>query len=99
MIMKTLLSILALSYTGIVWAQEGQAFNQRIWCFDQRAVIEVLARDYKETPIFHGQSDAIQYVLYTNDNTGSWTMIAYQDGLGCILGAGKKHTQISGPRI
>lgn len=81
------------------WAQEGRSFNQRIWCFDQRDVIEVLARDYKESAIFHGESESVQYVLYANDKTGGWTMIAYQDGLGCILAAGKKHKQIFGNGI
>lgn len=98
--MKLLIApLLVVLFVGSVWAQEGKQFNHKIWCFDQRAVMEVLARDYKETPIFHGQSDAIQYVLYTNDKTGGWTMIAYQDGLGCIMAAGKKHTQIFGTGI
>lgn len=98
--MKPLIaSLIFLLLVGPVRAQEGVPYNQRIWCFDQRSVMEVLARDYKETPIFHGQSDNIQYVLYTNDKTGGWTMIAYQDGLGCILAAGKKHTQIFGTGI
>lgn len=84
---------------GSVWAQEGQQFNHKVWCFEQRAVMEVLARDFKETPIFHGESEAVQYVLYTNDKTGGWTMIGYQDGMGCIMGAGKKHTQFFGTAI
>lgn len=92
-------SLIFVLFVSTVFAQEGVPFNQRIWCFDQRAVIEVLSRDYKETAIFHGQSDNIQYVLYANDKTGGWTMIAYQDGLGCIVAAGKKHSQIPGPRI
>lgn len=98
--MKPLIaSLIFVACVGSVWAQEGRQFNHRIWCFEQKAVMEVLARDYKETPIFHGESEAIQYVLYTNDKTGGWTMIAYQDGLGCIMAAGKKHTQIFGTGI
>jgi len=96
--MRYLIGVLLLCFSS-VQAQEGQSFNQRIWCFDQRAVMEVLARDYKENPIFHGESERINYVLYTNDKTGGWTMIAYQDGLGCILGAGKKHSQFFGKGI
>lgn len=97
--MKTLLSILGIVFFAHAQAQEGTAFNQRIWCFDQQAVIEVLSRDYKESAIFHGESDNINYVLYANDKTGGWTLIAYQDGLGCIIAAGKKHTQLFGNRI
>lgn len=97
--MRAILAILFATVSASSWAQEGTPFNQRIWCFDQRAVMEVLARDYKETPIFHGESDKINYVLYTNDKTGGWTMIGYQDGLGCIMAAGKKHTQFFGPKI
>jgi hypothetical protein len=97
--MRTMLIALLTMWSTVSWAQEGRPFNQRIWCFDQRAVNEVLSRDYKETAIFHGESDAVQYVLYANDKTGGWTMIGYQDGLGCIMAAGKKHTQFFGPKI
>lgn len=97
--MRTALTLMFAMLSTVAWAQEGTPFNQRIWCFDQRAVMEVLARDYKETPIFHGESDRINYVLYTNEQTGGWTMIAYQDGLGCIMAAGKKHTQFFGSKI
>lgn len=94
-----IVSLIFLVFVDSVWAQEGKQFNHKIWCFEQRAVMEVLARDYKETPIFHGESEAIQYILYTNEKTGGWTMIAYQDGLGCIMAAGKKHTQFFGTAI
>ena len=97
--MKTLLSLMFALLATTAWAQEGRLFNHQIWCFDQRAVMEVLSRDYKETAIFHGESDKIHYVLYANDKTGGWTMIGYQDGLGCIMAAGKKHTQFFGPKI
>lgn len=97
--MRAILAILFVTLSVNSWAQEGTPFNQRIWCFDQRAVVEVLSRDYKESAIFHGDSDNIQYVLYANEKTGGWTMIGYQDGLGCILAAGKKHTQIFGNKI
>jgi hypothetical protein len=97
--MRTTLALLFALSTNLAWAQEGKPFNQRVWCFDQRAVNEVLSRDYKESAIFHGESDAVQYVLYANASTGGWTMIAYQDGLGCIMAAGKKHTQFFGPKI
>lgn len=97
--MKSILTLIFGMLVGTAWAQEGKPFNHRIWCFDQKAVIEVLSRDYKETAIFHGESDAIQYVLYANEKTGGWTMIGYQDGLGCIMAAGKKHTQIFGTGI
>lgn len=99
MIMKTLLTFLLLVNTHLVVAQEGVPFNQQIWCFDQKAVIETLPKDFKETPIFLGQATDIQYVLYTNEKTGGWTMIGFKDGLGCIVAAGKKHTHIVGPRI
>lgn len=97
--MKSLTAIFLYLFATSVQAQEGQPFTQRVWCFDQRAVIEVLARDYKETPVFHGESEKVNYVLYTNDKTGGWTMISYQDGLGCIMAAGKKHTQFFGKGI
>lgn len=97
--MRTLLVSLFVALSGNSWAQEGKPFDHRIWCFDQKAVIEVLSRDYKETAIFHGESDTIHYVLYANEKTGGWTMIGYQDGLGCIMAAGKKHTQFFGPKI
>jgi len=97
--MKIILIVLFAFWSTISWAQEGRPFNHRIWCFDQQAVNEVLSRDYKETAIFYGESDAVQYVLYANEKTSGWTMIAYQDGLGCIVAAGKKHTQIFSPKI
>lgn len=97
--MKKLLTFLIMLYSNLALSQEGRALNQQIWCFDQRAVIETLAKDFKETPMFHGQTEVTQYVLYTNDKTGGWTIIAYQDNLGCIVAAGKRHTMIYGTGI
>ena len=97
--MKIILAFLFVTSSGISWAQEGKPLNHRIWCFDQKAVVEVLSRDYKETAIFHGESESVHYVLYANEKSGGWTMIGYQDGLGCIMAAGKKHTQFFGPKI
>ena len=97
--MKILLTLFFVAISAVSWAQEGTQLNHRIWCFDQKAVVDVLTRDYKETAIFHGESDAVHYVLYANEKTGGWTLIGYQDGLGCIVSAGKKHTQFFGPKI
>lgn len=97
--MKKLLIAVIGAWSTVCWAQDGTAFTQRVWCFDQRIVAEVLSSEYKETAIFHGDADSIQYVLYANEKTGGWTMIAYQNGMGCIVGAGKKHRQIYGPKI
>jgi len=97
--MQTILALLFSALASVSWAQEGKPFDHRIWCFDQRTVIEVLSRDYQETAIFHGDSNNIQYVLYASEKTKGWTLVGYQDGQGCIIAAGKKHTQIFGTAI
>ena len=97
--MKKYLTIALLLTTDMSLAQEGRAHNHTIWCFEKKSVAEVLARDYKETAIFHGETETTHFVLYANEKTGGWTLIGYQGDLGCIMAAGKKHRQIFAPGI
>jgi len=61
-------------------------------CGPFRDVVATLAHEkYKETPLWVGQSgDGVtNFALFTNADTGSWTVIQYHTPLACIIGAGR----------
>ena len=60
-------------------------------CGPFRDVVATLTHEkYKETPLWVGQSggDVTSFALFTNADTGSWTVIQYHKQLACIMGAG-----------
>lgn len=53
---------------------------------------------YSETPMWTGRDikeDHVQYTLLVNHQTGTWTMVAFNDHIGCVLGAGTNPVLIS----
>lgn len=56
--------------------------------------------DYKELPIWLGESDKSKYTLFVNEKNKTWTIVQFDEKMACILGAGDQHQMIFlGPKI
>jgi hypothetical protein len=75
---------------SIAHAQEVIDLNKPLKCSDAQTVIKYFVDTHKETPVWVGKSvHNTRITLLVNKQTGSWTMIEYDDKLACVLGAGE----------
>lgn len=85
-----LLVLLALSLP--VQANDWFDSQKPVTCGPFRDLVQALTRDkYKEYPLWIGQSsqDATQFSLFTNIDTGAWTLVQYGKSTGCVMGVGE----------
>ena len=85
-------------------AQASEWFESQkpVTCGPFREIVQTLTLEqYKEAPIWIGQSsaDRTQFSLFTNDTTGTWTLVQYGQVTGCIIGVGKNHRMIDPARF
>lgn len=59
-------------------------------CTDALGLLEILRDEYKEIPLWVGDSPSgkSKYVLYVNLKTNEWTLLQLVNNLGCIIDAG-----------
>jgi hypothetical protein len=96
MIMRKI-ALLLLLFAGSVQA-EFQT-EKTIVCDDVKKIFAYFQKDpYNETPMWSGRDiidHAVQHTLLVNHRTGTWTMIAFNAEIGCVLGAGTNPVLIS----
>lgn len=84
-----LLVLIALSLP--VRASDWNERDKPVICGPFQEIVRTLMKEqYQELPLWIGQSsqDKTQFSLFTNQRTGSWTLIQYGTTTGCILGVG-----------
>jgi hypothetical protein len=62
-------------------------------CDKNETIARTLTEKFKETPILIGNaSDAASSImtLWTNVDTGTWTIVATKNNISCIVGVGRK---------
>lgn len=71
-------------------AQDVKKSTKEIICAEMKWLVNTLTHDYGEIPVFGGvDADAkSNYVLTVNPKTGSWTMVQFNSGTGCVVGTG-----------
>lgn len=76
----------------ILRSQEITKINKPVNCLSLIFIFQVLARDYGEEPFFAGNdnNNRNKHIVTLNPKTGTWTMIEYEDNIGCIIGSGTK---------
>ena len=87
---KLMMAFLFCLASSIAHAQEVIDLNKPLKCSDAQTVIKYFVDKHKETPVWVGKSvHNTRITLLVNKQTGSWTMIEYDDKLACVLGAGE----------
>jgi hypothetical protein len=57
-------------------------------CGSPSLLIETLAKDYGETPVFAGQTEAGPVIVTVNDDKGTWTLLLARGPFLCIAMVG-----------
>jgi hypothetical protein len=70
-------------------------------CDTPKTVIETLTgTGYREQPFWAGTDESSRYIMLVNEDTGSWSIVQFNNNIACVLGTGDNHRQIfSGPKI
>ena len=93
--MKKLLLLLLVSNS--VWANPFE-IKKSVICDKTETVFKVLSSaDYKEKPIWLGTTDEklVNYSLWVNATTKSWTIVQFNNDISCVIGTGENYTIIS----
>jgi hypothetical protein len=65
------------------------AFAQTSQCAPALTLRTALAATYGEVPLWVGLNDAgVQFTLFANAQSGTWTFIGVQNDTGCMLASG-----------
>jgi hypothetical protein len=96
MIMRKI-ALMLLFFAGSVQAEF--QIEKSIVCDDVKKIFAYFQKDpYNETPMWSGRDiidPSVQHTLLVNHQTGTWTMIAFNAEIGCVLGAGTNPVLIS----
>ena len=88
--MRQLLLACVLLFTGAAHAEF--QIEKSIVCDDVEKMFRYFQNPpYNETPMWSGRDiidHTVQHTLLINHQTGTWTMIAFNAEIGCVLGAG-----------
>lgn len=87
---KLILSVLLLP--ALAFSQGPVKVNKELYCDETKRLISAVRSNYNEQLFWAGQDDASKYALLSNKDTGSWTLIQFNEQIACILGVGDKHT-------
>ena len=89
--MKKILSILMMFSTVALAAPTKATLN--IMCDDTKTLFQYFIEgDYNEVPYWAGFEDTnkMSFVLLTNKETGTWTMIQYNAKKACVIAVGDR---------
>lgn len=95
--MKTFIFAL-LFITGTALAQEPVIVEKPLICAKTKELLNGLKNNYKELPVWVGSDEKSKYSLFVSDS-GTWTLIQFNENVACILGVGENSKHIfSGPK-
>ena len=94
---KFILAVLLLP--ALAYAQP-VTVEKSVICDTPKTVIEALSGKHQEKPFWVGSDEKSRYVMMVNEETGTWSMVQFNDKIACVLGTGINHKQIFlGPRV
>ena len=93
--MRTLAVASILFLTSLVaHARDPQTRNKKVVCADPKTVIEGLTADSDEQPFWTGVADKTKFILFVNSQTGTWSLVQYDNKIACVLGVGNRSRHI-----
>jgi hypothetical protein len=94
------LALLCLFVSASV-AAEPFPSQKPVMCDAQETILESLAKNYSEKPVWMGKDlrNDNMYILTANEKESTWTYLETNGKVACVLGAGTKHTPMFGEKI
>jgi hypothetical protein len=86
--------ILVATSVGLALGVAPQMAAAKLACYPLDKLEQALGAEYGERPQFAGrESEGVEYRLYVNARTGSWSWVGIPAGtkIGCLIFAGKAH--------
>ena len=87
------LAFLLCWFSTIVNAQV--TIKKPVYCDSAAKILETVATEYKEKPVWLGTQDRGLIMLLTNSTTKTWTLLEIYDEIACVLGTGSKFNLLS----
>lgn len=94
--MKKILILLCM-IPHLAWGQEPVIVEKKIMCNWLNLVLENLAENYQERPVWVGQQDNTAYSLLVNPKRGTWTLIQFNKEIACVIGSGNASNALNPP--
>lgn len=88
------MKILAAISIGLALGLAPQPASAKLACYPLDKMEQALNAEYGEKPHFTGrESEGVEYRLYVNAQTGSWSWVGIPAGtrIGCLVFAGRVH--------
>lgn len=83
--------VIAVMFTALILATEPAPAQQGQFCDSERAMLDMLFRNYSEFPVFRGDAGQGRTLILTRaDGEGSWTLLTVTNGRACISAAGPR---------
>ena len=73
--------------------KKGIKVEKTVTCFPLKTLLDNLKKKYQEEPMIFGMSGTIDDVVmgvYINRDTGSYTVIEFDEDVGCIVSVGDR---------
>lgn len=90
--MKKIFVAFLLSLTSFLAHAQKQNYEiveKPVFCSTLKIIVEAVSGEFGETPTWRGNDDKSKYVMTVNQQTGTWTMIQYNDQVACVVGFGR----------
>lgn len=92
---KIFLGILIAAVLVINVYAQPTTLQKQVVCDETKTVMEILTgKEYKEQPFWIGTDKQSKYVLMTNEKTGAWTFVQFNENIACMLGTGEHYKQV-----
>lgn len=90
--MKNLIFSLLLLPVFAFAQQEPNIVDKKIVCVEIDVLMKELKKnEYNEIPFWMGTDTESYWTLIANKDTGTWTIIQFNEEVGCMIGAGENH--------
>ena len=76
--------------------QEPTMVDKKVICTTTENLKNALTNiSFKELPVWIGKDDTSAWALITNKSTGTWTLIQFDDNVGCMIGSGDHQVDVT----
>lgn len=87
---KLCIAIITTVLSTLVSAQSTKfTIDKTLVCDDTKKIVTALIDgEFKEVPVWGGFDESTKFMVLANSKTGTWTIIQFTPGVGCLIGAG-----------